>query len=357
MKKTKMKIKTHCLTCFFTCVLLVVNATADVDSLPSWRGANKQAIIDYVNVVTDQSSAEYIPPVDRIASFDLDGTLWTEVPVVQIEVAAWLVKYFLPMNVQWKKEQPFRAVLKNNDLYFSKVDYEKTVLEIIRQTHGGPTMTQTIYKDAVTKFFTKAKNNNFGALFNSLYYQPMVELLAYLRANGFKTYIVSGSSVGFMGVFAEDLFGVIPRQVIGSRYANLVYRNDAIYRDRNIAFINDHANKPVGLQTVIGQKPVFAVGNVRSGGDIEMLAFSQSSDYKSIQFLVHHDDALRECAYEERPLNESLVMAKDNNWHVISMKNDWVTIFKDGIKRTNPGTACKESNRLDTHKMMLRPAF
>jgi hypothetical protein len=295
------------------------------DPLPSWNdGPVKQSILSFVKKVTDSSGKDYIPVADRIATFDNDGTLWCEEPTVQIMFAMEQIKKMVEANPALAKKEPFKAVLEHDKEYFKKGG-EEALAKLVALTHTGT--TEDAFEARVKEFTTNIKIPPRNVGLRQITYQPQLELLHYLRANGFTTYICTGGTIEFVRCISSDLYGIPKSQVIGTtfKYA-FVDSNRTLVRKPEIALINDKGGKPVGIQQHIGQRPVLACGNERSGGDIQMLMYSQSSTYPSLQLLVNHDDAAREAAYQE-PDSASLKAAAANGWQVISMQKDWKTIF------------------------------
>ena len=295
------------------------------DPLPSWNnGEVKNAIISWIAKITDSTSPAFIPVRDRIATFDNDGTLWAERPVVQQLFAFYQVKKMTEKNPPLKTQEPFKAVLENDKSYFAKGG-EKAVLQLIAATHTG--MTEDQFDSSVKNFFASALYPVRNVHIRNIVYQPQIVLLNYLRANGFKIFICTGGTVEFVRGISEELYGIPKYQVIGTTFK---YKfNDTtvtIMRESSASLINDKEGKPVGIQTHIGQRPVFACGNEGGEGDIAMLKYSQSSTYPSFQLLINHDDAEREFQYSEKT-NASINAAKKNNWYVVSMKNDWKQVF------------------------------
>lgn len=295
------------------------------DPLPSWNnGAVKQSIIDYVARVTDNNSREFIPVIDRIATFDNDGTLWAEQPIVQELFAFYQVKKMVEKKPALKTQQPFKAVLENDKDYF-KNGSEKTLIQLMAATHAG--MTEDEFETSVKDFFATAVYPGRNAPIRQIVYKPQIELLEYLRTNGFKTFICTGGTVEFVRGISEQLYRVPKYQVIGTTFKyKFVDSTISIMRETTPALINDKEGKPVGIQMHIGQRPVFACGNERSGGDIAMLKYCQGSSYPSFQLMISHDDGTREFFYQEED-NASLNAAAKNRWHVVSMKNDWKVVF------------------------------
>lgn len=306
-----------------------VNGTVSkpVDPLPSWNDrALKKAIIEYVKKVTNAADPGFIPVEDRIATFDNDGTLWAEQPTIELEFAKLAFKKMIQKNPGLAKQQPYKAIIEKDKAYLSTVDESVLAGVIIKALSGS---TEAEFEQSVRAFFDTAHY----IIQNKVYpvqdatYKPQIELLKYLRSNGFKTFICSGGTIEFVRAISARYYGIPSEQVIGSK---LQYGFDegtrSITRQGKIASICDKAGKPVNIQWHIGKKPVFASGNVKSGGDIEMLKFSQTSKYPNFQLMVNHDDRVREFAYQEKN-NASLNAASANKWHVVSMKNDWKAIF------------------------------
>lgn len=299
---------------------------AQTDPLPSWsEGALKTAIINFVKDVSTEGSDKFVPAEDRIATFDNDGTLWAEQPLVQELFMFFRTREMVAKNPALKAKQPFKAVVENDMATLKKMK-ESDLIKFFVATQTG--MTESEYTKSATAFFESAKTPS-GKSISQLIYQPQVELLNYLRANGFKTYICSGGSVEFMRVISQKFYGIPPEQVIGTQF-KYVYKDSAgvndIMRQPGLHSFNDKQEKPVNIQYFIGKRPIFACGNEGGGGDIYMLRFSQGNSYPSFQMLVNHDDKEREFYYQEKD-NKSLNWAKKYNWHVISMKNDWKQVF------------------------------
>jgi phosphoserine phosphatase len=302
------------------------------DPLPSWSdGPAKQAIVGFVDRVTKAGSPDFVPPAERIATFDNDGTLWAEQPMYfQMLFALDRVKTLAPQHPEWKEKEPFASLLKG-DVNRALAGGEKALLEIIMSTHAG--MTTAEFEQIVAGWLATAKHPKFKRPFNECVYQPMLELLTYLRAAGFKTFIVSGGGVEFMRPWAERVYGVPPEQVVGSSIkTRLETRNGkpVLVREPEIDFIDDKAGKPVGINSRIGRRPIAAFGN--SDGDRQMLEWTQAGDGARLMMLVRHDDATREFAYGAESkigtFSDALLSeARTNGWTVVSMKNDWKTVF------------------------------
>lgn len=301
------------------------------DPLPSWNeGATKEAIMSYVEDVTDSNSQNFIPIGDRIATFDNDGNLWSEQPAYfQLFFAMDRIKAMAADHPEWKDQQPYKAVLED-DMKTLMSYGEKGLLEIVMATHGGITTDE--FEQIVKDWLATSRHPRFDKPYNQLVYQPMLELLDYLRANDFKTFIVSGGGIEFMRPWTEEVYGIPTDQVVGSSVATEFDYNNGnpvIRRLPKLDFIDDKAGKPVGINKHIGKKPVFASGN--SDGDLQMMQWADSNKYKSFQLYVHHTDAEREWAYDREShigkLDKGLDEATEKGWTVIDMKNDWKVIY------------------------------
>ncbi|MGO7836160.1 HAD family hydrolase [Rhizobium johnstonii] len=310
------------------------SAFAQSDPLPSWNDtASKVAIVSFVEKVTGQGSPDFVPETERIAVFDNDGTLWVEHPMyVQLAFALDRVKTLAPQHPEWKETQPFKAVL-DGDMKTLAASGEKGLVELIMTTHAG--MTSSDFQKIVTDWLASARDPKFNRPYTELVYQPMVELLAYLRANGFKTFIVSGGGIEFMRPWAEKVYGVPPEQVIGSSIKTEFRMQDdtpTLYRLPEVNFIDDKAGKPVGINQQIGRRPIAAFGN--SDGDLEMLQWTTMAGAPArLGVLIHHTDAEREYAYDRDTefgrLDKALDAAVITGWTVVDMKADWKQVFKD----------------------------
>lgn len=302
-----------------------ISATDGGDPLPSWNDVpSKKAIIDFVSNAVREGGAGFIPPEHRIATFDNDGTLWAEKPYVQELFAFYQVKKMVEAKPELAKKQPFKAVVEGDKEYFAKGG-EKVLLQLVAATHTG--MTEDQFEAAANDFFETAVYPGRNVPLKQITYKPQLELLHYLRANGFRTYIVTGGTIELVRTVAPSLYGIPKDQVVGTTFKyKFVDSSRAILREPSIELFNDKDAKPVGIQVHIGQRPVFACGNEGGAGDIAMLKYSQGSKYPSFQMIINHDDATREFAYQEKD-SASLKAAAKNNWHVVSMKNDWKEIF------------------------------
>lgn len=318
--------------------LAAVSAIASArDPLPSWNeGTTKSAVMEFVARVSDENSPDYVPVTERIATFDNDGTLWTEHPMyTQLAFAIDRVKALAPQHPEWKTTQPFQAVLEN-DLKSLAASGEKGLLQLVMATHAG--MSTTGFETIVSGWFETARHPRFKRPYTELGFQPMLELLAYLRENGFKTYIASGGGIEFMRPMTEQVYGIPPEQVIGSSIKTRFETQDGkpvLMRLAEIDFIDDKDGKPVGINKFIGRRPIAAFGN--SDGDRQMLEWTAAGDGARLMMLVLHDDAEREYAYgPANGLPETkfgtftpslMEEAQSNGWVVISMKDDWKQIF------------------------------
>ena len=301
------------------------NKTKKTDSLPSWNdGALKKAIIAYVKDVTDSTSKDFIPVADRIATFDNDGTLWAERPYVQQLFSFYMAKKMVAKNPALAKKQPFRAVMGNDMNYFVKGG-DKAFIELVVATHTG--MAEDEFESNVHDFFTNNTYPKWNVPFKQITYAPQIEFLNYLRANGFKTFMVTGGTIEFVRAISQEYYGIPKSQVVGTSFQYVFTdSNRTIWRKPALGSFDDKAGKPVNIQLHIGQRPVVACGNEGGAGDIAMLEYCQGSKYHSFQMIVNHDDSTREFYYQEKD-SASLKAAAKNNWHVASMKNDWKAIF------------------------------
>ncbi|MCV3243712.1 HAD family hydrolase [Mesorhizobium sp. ZC-5] len=304
---------------------------AQVDPLPSWNdGAAKAAITDFVNRTTMEGGADYVAPAERIAVFDNDGTLWSEQPMYfQLAFAIDRVKAMAPGHPEWKDTEPFKSLLAG-DIKGVLTSGEKGLGEIIAVTHAG--MTTQEFADTVREWMATARHPKFGRPYNELIYRPMVELLSYMRANGFKTFIVSGGGVEFMRPWVEAAYGIPPEQVVGSSGV-VTYKLEgdkpSLTKEAKIEFVDDGPGKPVGINRFIGRRPLFAAGN--SDGDLQMLQWTTLNEGLRFGLIVHHTDAEREWAYDRQShvgkLDKALDEAGSRGWIVVDMKSDWNTIY------------------------------
>lgn len=302
------------------------------DLLPSWNeGAAKQSIVEFVEKVTNEDGPDFVPVAERIATFDNDGTLWAEQPMYfQLLFAIDRIETLAPENPEWKTRQPFKAALEG-DMEALAAAGEHGLLEMVMATHAG--MTTEEFETVVKEWLETAKHPTTGRAFTEMVYQPMLELLDYLRINGFKTFIVSGGGIEFMRPWTEVVYGIPPEQVVGSSVATKLEMQDGVpvlMRLPEIDFIDDKAGKPVGINSHIGRRPLAAFGN--SDGDLQMLQWTAAGEGPRFMLYVHHDDADREWAYDRQShigrLDKGLDEAQANGWTVVSMKDDWIRIFE-----------------------------
>jgi phosphoserine phosphatase len=318
-------------------VAALVFATAPAqaqDPLPSWNdGASKKAIVDFVGRVTREGGPDFVAVPERIATFDNDGTLWSEKPVpFQLMFAFDRVKALAPGHPDWKTKEPFASLLKG-DMAGVAAGGEKGILEIVAATHTG--MTTDEFTKTVTDWIATARHPKTGRLYTEMVYQPMLELLAYLRASGFKTFIVSGGGVEFMRPWTERVYGIPPEQVVGSAGKLKLETRDGrpvLVKLAAVDLIDDKEGKPVGIQSRIGRRPLAAFGN--SDGDLQMLEWATAGAGARLALFVHHDDAAREFAYDRNDKLQTFAKGWDEavakGWTVVSMKDDWKTIFPPG---------------------------
>lgn len=302
--------------------------------LPSWNdGGSRKKLVDFVKTVTDPGGKAFVPPAERIAVFDNDGTLWSEQPMyVQLAFALDRVKALAPQHPEWKTTAPFSAALAG-DVRGLAASGEKGILDLVLATHAG--MTTDEFASTAADWLAKARHPRFGRPYTETVYQPMLELLAYLRANGFRTYIVSGGGVEMVRSFSEKVYGIPPEQVVGSTVATEYRVKDgapAIFRLPKVDFVDDKAGKPVGIQKFIGRRPILAFGN--SDGDFQMLEWTTSGPGPRLGLILRHDDAEREYAYDREShfgrLDAALAAAPAKGWQVVSMKGEWKAVFPAG---------------------------
>jgi len=319
-------------------VLLAVGAYAQPDPLPSWNaGAAKQAILEFVRVTTDQSSPKYVPPARRIATFDQDGTLWVEHPIyTQVRYCLDRVPAVVAAKPEWKDVEPFKTILSGDRKAIANLSM-KDLETVLAATLTGMTTDQ--FQVEVTKWLATAKDPRWKRPYTELTYQPMEEVLTYLRSHGYKTYIVTGGGQDFVRVYSERTYGIPPEQVVGTmggtKYGYDANGKPILTKDRQLLLNDDNGGKPEGIHLMIGRRPYAAFGN--SPGDRQMLEYTKAGDGARLAMLVLHDDAAREYAYgPARGLPDTKVgafpqalynQAQKDGWIVISMKNDWKHIF------------------------------
>jgi phosphoglycolate phosphatase-like HAD superfamily hydrolase len=319
----------------------ITASAADADPLPSWNdGSAKKAILDFVKTTTDKSSSKYVAPEDRIATFDQDGTTWVSHPIYsQVLFTFDRVAALAPQHPEWKTTQPFQAVLTGDKEAMAKFTL-KDLEVLIFATHTG--MTE-VFQPIVRNWITTAKHPRFHRPYSQTVYQPMLEVMRYLRDNGYKTYIVTGGGQDFVRAYAQQVYGIPPEQVIGSALTTKYEYKDGqgiLMREPKLLLNNDLAGKPEDIYLFLGRHPKAAFGN--SSGDRQMLEYTQAGGGGSLEMLVLHDDDVREYAYgPAQGLPDSKVgtfpqtlydEAKAKGWTVISMKNDWKTIFAGAAK-------------------------
>ncbi|HEY4136547.1 MAG TPA: HAD family hydrolase [Alphaproteobacteria bacterium] len=329
-------IRTLCrhtlLAALFALVCATASAQPTPDPLPSWNdGAVKSSITDFVARVTTVGNPDYVSTLERVATFDNDGTLWAEQPVYfQVAFVLDRVKALAPQHPEWKERQPFKAVL-DGDMKALMASGEKGAIELMVATHTG--MNTDDFVKIVGDWLTAARHPKFQRPYTDLVYQPMLELLAYLRANGFKTFIVSGGGVEFMRVFAERVYGIPPEQVVGSSGATKFEigkdGQPALVKEAKVEFVDDGPGKPSGINRFIGRRPIFSFGN--SDGDLQMLQWTKAGSGARLAGLVHHTDGEREFAYDRQSsigrLDKALDEATKQGWTVVDMKRDWKVVF------------------------------
>lgn len=314
-------------------VLLGAAATAQgVDPLPSWNeGKAKQSILEFVARVSQPGSPDFVPPAERIATFDNDGTLWPEQPMYfQLLFALDRVKELAPQHPEWASQEPFASLLKG-DVKSALAGGERAILEIVMATHAG--MTTDEFENLVKAWLATARHPVSRRLYTEMVYQPMLEVLAHLRENGFRTFLVSGGGVEFLRPWVEEVYGIPPEQVIGSSIRTKYEVRDGtpvLRRLPEVNFVNDKDGKPVGIQAHLGRRPMAAFGN--SDGDLEMLQWTTAGRGPRLALFVHHTDGEREWAYDRQSgvgrLDKGLTEARAKGWTVVDMKQDWKVIYR-----------------------------
>jgi hypothetical protein len=318
---------------FLAIALLALPAAAQSpqDPLPSWNdGGPKRAILQFVADVTRQGGSAFVPQDQRIATFDNDGTLWVEQPMyTQVVFMMDRVKALAPQHPEWKQQQPFKAML-DHDMKAMAASGERGLMQTGMATHAG--MNTDEFEATVTDWIRTARHPRFRRPYTACVYQPMLELMSYLRTNGFKTYIVSGGGIEFMRPWVEHVYGVPPEQTVGSSIKTQFEMRSGrpvLMRLPEVDFIDDKAGKPVGINKFIGRRPIAAFGN--SDGDQQMLEWTAAGPGTRLMLLVHHTDATREYAYDRQSsvgtLDKALDEANAKSWVVVDMKRDWKAIF------------------------------
>jgi len=304
---------------------------AQTDPLPSWNeGPSKASILRFLDAVTAEGSADFVPPLDRIAVFDNDGTLWSEKPFYfQLIFALERVKALAPEHPEWREQQPFQAVLAGNTGEVLAGGL-KALVEIVLATHAGTTSEE--FERIVLDWVASARHPRTGHLYTEMIYQPMLELLDTLQAHGFRNYIVSGGGIEFMRAWVEEVYGIPPEQVIGSSIETQFEMRDGgpvLVRLPKVDFVDDNEGKPVGIHKFIGRRPLLAFGN--SDGDLQMLQWTAAGDGPRFLGLVHHNDAQREWAYDrESPvgrLDRALDEAREKGWTLVDMAREWRVVY------------------------------
>ena len=334
-----MQTTRNLLAAAFICALAFITSIARAaDPLPSWNdGKAKQSIVTFVEKVTKSGSPDFVPVAERIATFDNDGCLWAEQPMYfQAFFVFDRIKALAPKHPEWKTKEPFASVLKG-DVKSALAGGERALLEMAMATHAG--MTTEEFEKIVTDWLSTAKHPTTKRPYTEMVYQPMLELLAYLRANGFKTFIVSGGGIEFMRPWTEKVYGIPPEQVIGSSIKTKFELRDGkpvLMRLPELNFIDDKEGKPIGINQHIGRRPIAAFGN--SDGDLQMLQYTAAGSGPRFCLYVHHTDAEREWAYDRKShigkLDKGLDEAKAKDWTIVSMKDDWKTIYP--VANTKP---------------------
>ena len=318
-------------------VMAIAAPVAGADPLPSWNASTSKArIVAFVQAVGEPGGKDFVAPADRIAVFDNDGTLWAEQPMYfQAFFIFDRVKALAPKHPEWKTREPFASVLRG-DVKGALKGGEHALIEMAMATHAG--MTTVEFEQIVSDWIAAARHPKTGKRFTEMVYQPMLEVLAYLRANGFKTFIVSGGGIEFMRPWTERVYGVPPEQVIGSSIKTRFELRDGqpvLVRLPQMDFIDDKAGKPVGINSHIGRRPIAAFGN--SDGDLQMLQWTTAGKGARLGVLVHHTDAEREYAYDRTSsigrLDKALDLAGPQGWTVVDMKNDWKSIYPTPVAR------------------------
>jgi len=316
---------------FLVAALCFASAGRAADELPSWNdGAARQRIVAFVQAVSDRSAKDFVPADERIAVFDNDGTLWSEQPLYfQFVFMLDQLKAAAPAHPEWQDNAAFKALVAHDQKALSELGH-KPILELLAIANSG--MTVAAYDKTIRDWLDSARHPRFNRPYTDLVYKPMQELLSYLRANGFKTFIVSGGSIEFMRPWVQKAYGIPPEQVVGTiSEVKFEIKDGApvLMREPKISFVDDGPGKPAGIYRAIGRRPIAAFGN--SDGDLQMLQFTATGGGRRLMLLVHHDDAEREYAYDRQShvgrLDKALDAAKDGDWIVVSMKSDWKRIF------------------------------
>lgn len=322
-----MRIAHWMAVCIGATVLSLSWVEARAEPLASWKdGATRTAVMDFVEAVSDPESADFVPRAERIAVFDNDGTLWSEKPAYfQLFFALDRIRALAPLHPEWKETQPFKAALEGDTETLAKGGH-RAIAELIMASHAGNTTEE--FAEIVEDWLQTARHPRLDRPYTDLVFQPMLELLEYLRANGFSTWIVSGGGIEFMRPWAEEVYGIPPEQIVGSSIKTQFEIRDGepvLVRLPEINFIDDKAGKPVGINQHIGRRPIAAFGN--SDGDLQMLQWTTAGPGRRLGVIIHHTDEEREWAYDRDShvgrLDEALKQAERNGWVVVDMENDW----------------------------------
>lgn len=301
------------------------------DQLPSWNDTeSKQRIISFVEDVTNDASVNYVPPEERIATFDNDGTLWSEQPIYfQVAFSLDRIKELAPDHPEWANTQPFKGIIEG-DLEAVAATGEEGLLKVIAASHAG--ITETEFQTIVEEWAATATHPRTGKPYGDMVYQPMLEVLQYMRDNGFKTYIVSGGGVQFMRAMQLTAYGIPPEQIIGSSIVTELEMRDGLpvlVRQPKLFFIDDKEGKPIAISRIIGRRPIAAFGN--SDGDLNMLQWTDAGEGRTLKVFIHHTDAEREWAYDRDShigrFDKGWDVANDLDWTIVDMKNDWAVIY------------------------------
>ncbi len=316
---------------FLLFTVVAVQPSLAAEALASWNdGVSKQSIMTFVERVTDQDSPDFIPVSERIAVFDNDGTLWSEQPFYfQLFFAIDRIKAMAPAHPEWQQEEPYASLIKG-DIEKALAGGKEALLKIVVSTHAGVTAEE--FRHNVQQWLQTARHPKTQKPYTGMVYQPMLELLDYLRENDFKTFIVSGGGIDFLRVFAEEVYGIPPEQVVGSSIKAKYEVRDGkpvMVKLGELDFVDDKEGKPVGIHQHIGRRPVFAAGN--SDGDFQMLEWTTGGESASLGLIVHHTDGEREWAYDRKSvvgqLNRGLDEAKQRGWLLVDMKKDWRVVY------------------------------
>jgi hypothetical protein len=352
-------VRRNLITALLYAIAITLSASAQTpanDPLPSWnQGAAKKAIVSFVTRVTSKGTSEFISPENRIAVFDNDGTLWTEQPIyTQFTFAIDRARALAPEHPEWKEKEPFKSVLAG-DMKGLEASGEKGLIELLSATHSG--MNTKEFSRIVSAWISNSQHPRFKRPYTECVYQPMLELLAYLRKNNFETYIVSGGGIEFMRPWTQRVYGIPPEQVIGSSIKTKFEIRDGkpeLLRLPEVDFVDDGPGKPVGINKFIGKRPVAAFGN--SDGDLQMLQWTAAGEGPHLMLLVHHTDPVREYEYDRNShvgkLDKALDEATAKGWVVVDMKREWKTIFPP--RKTNHRQSTSPGSDTSTADATLR---